>query len=148
MEPITEEEEVVKKDLEPVAEESSNVELESDDIQNLRKEFDAAVNIPASDNEDEDGDDDVPDMQNRAFKPFRNPGEEDNSDARSAWSSGSTIIDPEDVKQRVRASMSRRAHSEAKRRISKKGVACVVNRRRREDKDDIKTSTSAFWGGD
>ena len=57
----------------------------------------------------------------------------------------STIIDPDDVKRRVKASLARRHQAAERRRVSKKGVAGVVNRKRRENKEDIKTSTSAFW---
>ena len=60
----------------------------------------------------------------------------------------STIIDPDDVKRRVKASLARRHQAAERRRVSKKGVAGVVNRKRRENKEDIKTSTSAFWADD
>ena len=121
---------------------------EEQDLDKLRSEFEAAVNITpfggkgnavVSSDEDEDG---VPHFHNREFKPFRD-GRCD--DTRSMMSSCSTIIDPEDVKNRVRASLARRDRAQEKRRISKKGVAGVVNRKRRENKEDIKTSTSAFW---
>ncbi len=145
-------------------------EEEVEDLESLRKEFEKAVDLapkneegskgesrveaPTSEDkslEKEDDEDDMPELphfDNRAYKPFRDDvsGASKFSDSRSMLSTGSTIIDPDDVKKRVKASLARKQKSQEKRRISKKGVATIVNRKRRDNAEDIKTSTSAFWG--
>lgn len=142
----------VAEEMEPAKE----METKEEDLDSLRREFEVAVNIRSFGKVDEadaqvpsdDCDDDVSDLpqfNNREFKPFRDPRLSNEDETRSMMSSCSTVIDPDDVKRRVKASLARRQHATDKRRISKKGVACVVNRKRREDKEDIKTSTSAFW---
>ena len=142
------------EEIEPVIEEKS----EEEDLDSLRREFEVAVNIRSFGNDDaaqvssDDCDDDgvsgIPQFHNREFKPFRNPRLSNDDETRSMMSTASTIIDPDDVKRRVKASLARRNQASEKRRISKKGVACVVNRKRRENKEDIKTSTSAFWSAE
>ena len=132
---------------------------QEEDLDSLRREFEVAVNIRSFGKDDgvedqvssDDGDDGIPDIpqfNNREFKPFRDARPSDNDDSRSMMSSCSTIIDPDDVKRRVKASLARRHQAAERRRVSKKGVAGVVNRKRRENKEDIKTSTSAFWSAD
>jgi len=127
-------------------------------LDSLRREFEVAVNIRSfgkddaaqvsSDDCDDDGVSGIPQFHNREFKPFRDPRLSNDDETRSMMSTASTIIDPDDVKRRVKASLARRNQASEKRRISKKGVSCVVNRKRRENKEDIKTSTSAFWSAE
>ena len=89
---------------------------------------------------------------NKQFKPFRDNKPSDCvSDTRSVYtttSSTASTIAPEVIKRRVKASLERRKHQEQLKRMRAKGEANATTRKRRENSDNIKTSTSAFWMGD
>ncbi len=96
--------------------------------------------------DDEDDLDSLADLhaQNKQHKPFRDAAE---TGSRYAPSSTASTIAPEEVKRRVRAAMDKRKRQEARRRAKAKGEASQVTRKRRENRENIVTSTSAFWDG-
>lgn len=85
-------------------------------------------------------------QMNKGYKPFR---DDQSFDMRSVRSGASTVasIAPSEVKKRIRASFARRQQLEDKRRLKAKGEASAVTRQRRDNRENIKTSTSAIWMG-
>jgi len=71
------------------------------------------------------------------------------SDARSVRSCSTVAsIAPDVIKARVKASLDKRAKGAQSRRKIAKGEASAVTRHKRENKDNIKQSSSAFWAAD
>lgn len=62
----------------------------------------------------------------------------------SSTTSRSTIMEPEKVRAKVKRSLLKKQKKD-QRRIMAKGEAAVVTRKRRENMDNIKQSTSGFW---
>ena len=60
-------------------------------------------------------------------------------------SSAASTIAPEVVKRRVKAALQKKKKEDSVRRIRAKGEAHAATRKRRENRDNIKTSTDAFW---
>lgn len=113
---------------------------------------------PIVDNENAPSDndeayDDLGDLyHNKKFQPFLD-AKLDNSDNQSVRSYRSTstsasTIAPEVVKARVKAALDRRAKNTVRRRNLAKGEASAATRNNRENSNNIKMSTSAFWADD
>merc|ERR1712112_304934 len=97
--------------------------------------------------------DELGDLQhNKQFLAFRD-AKLDNSDNmsirsyRSTSTSASTIA-PEVVKARVKAALEKKAKNTVRRRNMAKGEASAATRNHRENTNNIKMSTSAFWAAD
>eukprot|EP00095_Tigriopus_kingsejongensis_P008491 maker-scaffold18_size714446-snap-gene-6.30 protein:Tk08491 transcript:maker-scaffold18_size714446-snap-gene-6.30-mRNA-1 annotation:"serine threonine-protein kinase rio2-like" len=117
---------VQKSPVEPILTQVENEDSEAEDLDNLHE-------------------------MNKSFKPFRDPQPlvDRSVDGRSVITTSSMAsIAPEVVKDRVRAALSRRKKLEEVKRMRAKGEANAVTRNRRDTKDTITTSMSAFWGGD
>jgi len=103
-----------------------------------------------SDNEDEEIDD-VGNLRdfNAQFKPFRDnlTGKPETDDSRSVRSVSTTAstIHPDVVKARVKASLEKSKKKNQARRTIAKGEASAKTRSKRENKNIINTSRSAFW---
>jgi len=85
---------------------------------------------------------------NSKFRPFRDnrPDCLDSASVRS-YSTTASTIHPDVVKSKVKAALGKRGKKgEAKRQIAK-GEASAKTRSRRNNKDTINGSTSAFWEG-
>ena len=65
--------------------------------------------------------------------------------SRYAPSSVASTIAPEVIKARVKASLEKRKRNQQMKRIRTKGDTSAVTRQRNENKNEIKTSTDAFW---
>ena len=65
--------------------------------------------------------------------------------SRYAPSSVASTIAPEVIKARVKASLEKRKRNQQMKRIRTKGDNSAVTRQRSENKNEIKTSTDAFW---
>ena len=65
--------------------------------------------------------------------------------SRYAPSSVASTIAPEVVKARVKASLERQKRNHQMKRIRTKGDNSGVTRQRNENRNEIKTSTDAFW---
>ena len=65
--------------------------------------------------------------------------------SRYAPSSVASTIAPEVIKARVKASMEKRKRNQQMKRIRTKGDTSAVTKQRNENKNEIKTSTDAFW---
>ena len=65
--------------------------------------------------------------------------------SRYAPSSVASTIAPEVIKARVKASLEKRKRNQQMKRIRTKGDTSAVTRQRNESKNEIKTSTDAFW---
>jgi len=129
--------------------EKSNMDSEerNNDIQpnglDEQDEEDFGYEIPDAESSDQ-----VPSLHelNRKFQPFRDDNAFDVQSVRSCSTVAS--IAPEVIKARVKASLDKRAKaSQARRRVAK-GEASAVTRVKRENKDNIKQSSSAFWADD
>merc|ERR1712202_9104 len=87
---------------------------------------------------------------NAQFKPFRdnlvgrNRTDSETGSVRSVSTTSSTIH-PDVVKARVRASLEKSKKKNQARRTIAKGEASAKTRSRRQNKDTISTSQSAFW---
>jgi len=102
--------------------------------------------------DDDEFKDDVGNLRdfNSKFKPFRDnlTGNLDNDDTKSVRSVSTTAstIHPDVVKARVKASLEKSKKKNQARRTIAKGEASAKTRDKRENKDVISTSRSAFWG--
>merc|ERR1712034_115663 len=102
-------------------------------------------------NVDDEETDDVGNLRdfNSQFKPFRdNLGVKlDDADTRSVRSVSTTAstIHPDVVKARVKDSLEKSKKKNQARRTIAKGEASAKTRSKRENKDVINTSRSAFW---
>merc|ERR1711894_11821 len=65
--------------------------------------------------------------------------------SRYAPSSVASTIAPEVIKARVKASLEKRKRNHQMKRIRTKGDTSAVTKQRSENKNEIKTSTDAFW---
>ena len=68
--------------------------------------------------------------------------------SRYAPSSVGSTIAPDVIKARVKASLEKRKRNQQMKRIRTKGDATGITRHRRDNQNEIKTSTDAFWGDD
>merc|ERR1719435_508345 len=86
---------------------------------------------------------------NAQFKPFRDnlTGKSETDDTRSVRSVSTTAstIHPDVVKARVKASLEKSKKKNQARRTIAKGEASAKTRSKRENKNIISTSRSAFW---
>merc|ERR1719431_1418732 len=140
-----------------------------DDIEELRREVEQSVNVgdakekveesttlppeesdgmlepEVSDCEGEEADD-VGNLRNfnSQFKPFRDQQFDDTASFRSYSTSASTIA-PSVVKARVKASLEKQGRKGQARIRVAKGEASAKTRHKRDNKDTISTSQSAFW---
>merc|ERR1719431_858136 len=140
-----------------------------DDIEELRREVEQSVNVvdaeekveesttlpsdesdvmlepEVSDCEGEEADD-VGNLRNfnSQFKPFRDQQFDDTASVRSYSTSASTIA-PSVVKARVKASLEKQGRKGQARIRVAKGEASAKTRHKRDNKDTISTSQSAFW---
>ena len=108
-----------------------------------------------SDSSDEDSDleEDISGA-NRDYRPFRDESEKGkiNSHLRRTRNSDSMMstrsvrsVDPEAVKARVKSQLKKEQDRQKHRRIRKAGEASLVNRSRREHRDNIKQSLGCDW---
>ena len=65
--------------------------------------------------------------------------------SRYAPSSVASTIAPEVIKERVKASLEKRKKNQQMKRIRTKGDTSGITRQRNENRNEIKTSTDAFW---
>jgi len=130
------------KSFELLEDEFKGVELCGDQMKKFQEDF--------ADDELEDeyeARDDVGNLRdfNSQFKPFRdNLHNEDTRSVRSVSTTASTIP-PDQVKARVKASLEKNKKKVQARRTIAKGEASAKTRSKRENKNIIKTSRSAFW---
>ncbi len=82
-------------------------------------------------------------LQNKGYRPFRDAA--DRQRIPRAPSSAASSVAPEEVKRRVKAGLEKQKRVEARRRARAKGEASAVTRQRRDNRENISTSTSAFW---
>jgi len=103
--------------------------------------------------DEEEEKDDIVNLRdfNAKFKPFRDNltgrDEEDTKSTRSVSTTSSTIP-PDVIKARVKASLEKNKKKNQARRTIAKGEASAKTRSKRENKNIIKTSSSAFWSED
>ena len=108
-----------------------------------------------SDSGDEDSDleEDISGA-NRDYRPFRDESERGkiNSHLKRTRNSDSMMstrsvrsVDPDAVKARVKSQLKKEQDRQKHRRIRKAGEASLVNRSRREHRDNIKQSLGADW---
>jgi len=140
-------EKVVNIEIEPIV---SDTMVNSPSIDTCDEQILNSYDIP-SDNDE--ACDELGDLQhNKQFLAFRD-AKLDNSDNlsvcsyRSTSTSASTIA-PEVVKARVKAALDKRAKNTVRRRNMTKGEASAATRSQRENRNNIKMSTSAFWAAD
>lgn len=155
-----------ENDSEKEEEEEEEASTDQDQlIEELRKDFEHAMGQNGSEEskpeptsqssdileEQEQEDDFIVNLRdvNRLRKPFRDDIETAStfSMTRSVASTAASIA-PEVIKSRIKKSIAKREKSEQLRRIRAKGEASATTRKRRENRDNIKTSTSAFWADD
>jgi len=128
----------VEEEPQPAMEEQQRIEVQ---LTNVPEDF--IYEIPDAENSDE-----VPNLHdfNKKFQPFRDAAQFDNQSMRSCSTVAS--IAPEVIKARVKASLDKRAKAAQGRRKVAKGEASAVTRVKRENKDNIKQSSSGFWADD
>ncbi len=88
--------------------------------------------------------------ENKQYHPFRDAADRDyftSLSSQKATSTTASSIAPEEIKRRVRAGMEKKRRADACKRAKAKGEASAVTRKRRENRENITTSTSAFWDG-
>ena len=104
--------------------------------------------VPDNTNEEEyDKFDDNIHYLNKKYRPFRDQNEddekgsdeEDSSDNYSCTTTTSTIMDPQQVRSKVRKSLLKKIKQE-KRRIRNKGESSLLTQKNRENIDTIKAS--------
>merc|ERR1711864_3514 len=140
-----------------------------DDIEELRREVEQSVNvvdvddkveksiIPPTEESDDKLEPDVSDCEevetddvgnlrnfNSQFKPFRDQQFDDTASVRSFSTSASTIA-PSVIKERVKVSLQKQGRKGQARIRVAKGEASAKTRHKRDNKDTISTSQSAFW---
>jgi len=99
-----------------------------------------------SENQDEENDD-LGDLRNfnSQFKPFRDNLPDSETGSVMSVSTTASTIHPDVVKARVKASLEKSKKKNQARRTIAKGEASAKTRSKRENKDTISTSQSAFW---
>ncbi len=88
--------------------------------------------------------------EDKQYRPFRDATDMDHFTSLSSQKATSTTassIAPEEIKRRVRAGMEKKKRADACKRARAKGEASAVTRKRRENRENITSSTSAFWDG-
>jgi hypothetical protein len=147
-EELEEEEELVKPKDESTEE---NIEVMRRQVEEELLKYTKVQETPEQNDDEvleEDGDklEDLHEM-NKQWKPFRDRLVD--PDARSVRStSTAATIAPEDIKKRVKEAITKKDRMHKAKRIRAKGDASSANRSRRNNNDDIKSSTDAFWADD
>merc|ERR1719250_422094 len=134
-----------KKNNEIVKDDEERIELPLKDDDQMQENTEVELGI------DEEEEDDVGNLRefNAQFKPFRDNliGKSETDDTRSVRSVSTTAstIHPHVVKARVKASLEKSKKKNQARRPIAKGEASAKTRSKRENKNIICTSQSAFW---
>lgn len=137
--------EYAEKNNEIVKDNEERIELPLKDDDQMQENTEVEVGI------DEEEEDDVGNLRefNAQFKPFRDNliGKSETDDTRSVRSVSTTAstIHPDVVKARVKASLEKSKKKNQARRTIAKGEASAKTRSKRENKNIISTSQSAFW---
>merc|ERR1719370_2213612 len=100
--------------------------------------------------EAEEEDDDLGNLReiNSKFRPFRdNISDRMETASVRSFSTTASTIHPDVVKARVKSALEKRGRKGQARRQVVKGEASAKTRSRRNNKDTIASSTSAFWEG-
>merc|ERR1712032_1148976 len=100
--------------------------------------------------EAEEEDDDLGNLReiNSKFRPFRdNISDRMETASVRSYSTTASTIHPDVVKARVKSALEKRGRKGQARRQVVKGEASAKTRSRRNNKDTIASSTSAFWEG-
>merc|ERR1712013_579462 len=86
---------------------------------------------------------------NSKYRPFRDTNASDRMETASVRSFSTTVstIHPDVVKARVKSALEKRGKKGQAKRQVVKGEASAKTRSRRNNKDTITSSTSAFWEG-
>ncbi len=135
------------EEVEPeVANEIEN-ELE-DEIEDLRKELQDNLSSIVSHRVEEksavNSDNEECDASHDDLTSFDLPH---NSGRFGGASTTASTIPPDEVKRRVKQSLAKQNRAELRKRAKAKGEANATTRKRRENRETIVTSTSAFWDG-
>merc|ERR1711971_829959 len=98
----------------------------------------------------EEEDDDLGNLReiNSKFRPFRdNISDRMETASVRSYSTTASTIHPDVVKARVKSALEKRGRKGQARRQVVKGEASAKTRSKRDNKDTITSSTSAFWEG-
>merc|ERR1712013_66624 len=137
--------EYAEKNNKIVKNDEERIELPLKDDDQMQENTEVELGI------DEEEEDDVGNLRefNAQFKPFRDNliGKSETDDTRSVRSVSTTAstVHPDVVKARVKASLEKSKKKNQARRTIAKGEASAKTRSKRENKNIISTSQSAFW---
>merc|ERR1719204_2749697 len=86
---------------------------------------------------------------NSKYRPFRDTNASDRTETASvrSFSTTASTIHPDVVKAKVKSALEKRGKKGQAKRQVVKGDASAKTRSRRNNKDTITSSTSAFWEG-
>merc|ERR1712051_454650 len=116
------------------------------EVEQLRRAVEESVTLARVD-EAEEGEDDLGNLReiNSKFRPFRdNISDRMETASVRSFSTTASTIHPDVVKARVKSALEKRGKKGQARRQVVKGEASAKTRSRRNNKDTIASSTSAF----
>jgi RIO kinase 2 len=121
---------------------------EEEELLELRKEFNTAVSVCDQPAICDPQDIEATNLEDEKQKQGCSHPQSFRDDVSLYSTSTVASIAPEVIKEKIRQNLAKKQQSQESKRIRAKGEASATTRKRRENKDNIKTSMSAFWMGD